>query len=45
MRAGSNCRTVWVPLDDVDEDNGALRVLPGAHAGGEPAHLSRTGGG
>ena len=28
---GERCRTVWIPLDDVNEQNGALRVIPGLH--------------
>jgi len=26
---GERCRTVWITLDDVDQENGALRMMPG----------------
>lgn len=31
---GERCRTVWLPLDDVDERSGGLLVLPGRHKSG-----------
>eukprot|EP00729_Bicosta_minor_P011289 gene11289-19040_t len=31
---GERCRSVWIPLDDVDEENGALRMLSGWHRRG-----------
>lgn len=30
--------TVWVALDDVDEGNGAMKVIPGSHKGDALAH-------
>jgi len=30
--------TVWLAFDDVDEDNGAMQVLPGSHKGGMVEH-------
>ncbi|EOD34416.1 hypothetical protein EMIHUDRAFT_252909, partial [Emiliania huxleyi CCMP1516] len=37
------CRTVWLPLDDVDEGSGGLMVLPGRHAAGRaPFRRLRT---
>ena len=29
IQDGERCRTVWITLDDVDEENGALRMMPG----------------
>ena len=34
---------VTLYLDDVDENNGALRFLPGSHKGGELTHCDETG--
>lgn len=31
---GERCRTVWIPLDNVDPENGGLIVQPGAHVHG-----------
>eukprot|EP00039_Didymoeca_costata_P015080 m.251872 g.251872 ORF g.251872 m.251872 type:complete len:305 (+) comp16151_c1_seq12:134-1048(+) len=28
---GDKCLTVWIPLDDVDEENGTLKVIPKGH--------------
>lgn len=28
---GERCRTVWIPLDDIDETVGGLHMLPGAY--------------
>ena len=30
--------TAWIALDDVDRDNGCMRVIPGSHRMGEFAH-------
>eukprot|EP00052_Salpingoeca_macrocollata_P016191 m.129818 g.129818 ORF g.129818 m.129818 type:complete len:117 (-) comp19958_c0_seq10:41-391(-) len=31
---GERCRTCWIPLDDVDEQNGTLSVRPSWHKRG-----------
>ena len=31
---GERCRSVWLPLDDVDEENGTLQMLSGWHRRG-----------
>jgi non-heme Fe2+,alpha-ketoglutarate-dependent halogenase len=33
----SKTLTVWLAIDDVDEENGAMRVIPGSHRHGEIA--------
>ena len=33
----SKTLTVWLAIDDVDEENGAMRVIPGSHQHGEIA--------
>ena len=34
-KAASDCRmSIWLPLQDVDEQNGCLWVVPGSHKGG-----------
>ena len=33
-----NILGVWVPLDDTDEDNGGLQVIPGSHKGSLREH-------
>jgi ectoine hydroxylase-related dioxygenase (phytanoyl-CoA dioxygenase family) len=36
--------SVWVPLQDSDEDNGCLWVIPGSHAWGLQPYEQRQGG-
>jgi ectoine hydroxylase-related dioxygenase (phytanoyl-CoA dioxygenase family) len=36
--------TIWVPLDDVDEDNGCLWVIPAAHREGTGRHHRNKAG-
>ena len=33
----SKCVTVWVAIDDIDEDNGPMQFVPGSHLHG-PIH-------
>ena len=36
--------SVWVPLQDSDEENGCLHVIPGSHAGGLQPYEQQEGG-
>ena len=31
--------TVWLALNEVDEENGAMRIIPGSHLGGQVDHV------
>jgi non-heme Fe2+,alpha-ketoglutarate-dependent halogenase len=35
--------TVWLAFDDVDQENGAMRVIPGSHHAGRIAHHREAG--
>lgn len=37
VRPLASC-TAWLAIDDVDEDNGAMRVIPGSHRGATLSH-------
>ena len=38
--------SIWIALDDVDEENGCMYVIPGSHVSGEVEHSrSKTGNG
>jgi ectoine hydroxylase-related dioxygenase (phytanoyl-CoA dioxygenase family) len=36
--------TVWIPLDEADEENGCLEVIPGRHLDGALPHEETSGG-
>ncbi|HEY5550338.1 MAG TPA: phytanoyl-CoA dioxygenase family protein, partial [Opitutaceae bacterium] len=36
--APHNSVTVWLAFDDVDEENGAMKIIPGSHLGGVIKH-------
>jgi ectoine hydroxylase-related dioxygenase (phytanoyl-CoA dioxygenase family) len=41
---GTDVLTVWLALDDVDEENGCMKVIPSSHTGYEELEQHRTDG-
>eukprot|EP01134_Creolimax_fragrantissima_P000405 CFRG0405T1 len=39
---GERCRTVWIPLDDIDRSSGGMMVCPGLHKQGRVKQYKRV---
>lgn len=42
---GTEVTTVWLALDDTDEENACMHVIPSTHSGYEALEMQQTGGG